>query len=40
MDDWTPLVMIMMVGNHGRRLGAEFGGRKKISRTKFSNDPF
>src|SRR6218665_1301823 len=24
---------------HGRRLGAEFGGRKKISRrTKFSND--
>ena len=23
---------------HGRRLGVEFGGRKKISRTEFSND--
>ena len=26
--------------HHRRRPGAEFGGRKKISPTKFSNDPF
>src|SRR6218665_986039 len=33
----TPLTISK---NHGRRLGTEFGGTKKNSRTKFPNDFF